>query len=71
SPMVIKLKINDEIYHIHLSIMQFILLDIINKSKNGIDVFKISSLINIKLNFISDDFLYNSITSSLKKRLLV
>lgn len=65
SPMVIKLKINDEIYHIHLSIMQFILLDIINKSKNGIDVFKISSLINIKLKLLESTF-----NSLLKMRLI-
>jgi hypothetical protein len=66
SPMVIKFKINSEIYHIHMSIMQFILLDIINKSKNnGIDVFKIASLINIKLKLLESTF-----NSLLKMRLI-
>jgi hypothetical protein len=65
SPMVIKFKINSEIYHIHLSIMQFILLDIINKNKNGIDVFKIASMINVKLKQLESVF-----NSLLKIRLI-
>ena len=65
SPIVIKFKINNEVYHIHLSIMQFILLDIINKSRNGIDVFKIASLINIKLKLLESTF-----NSLLKMRLI-
>lgn len=65
SPMIIKFKINSEIYHIRLSIMQFILLDIINKNKNGIDVFKIASMINIKLKHLESVF-----NSLLKIRLI-
>ena len=65
SPMVIKFKINGEIYHIHMSIMQFILLDIINKNKNGIDVFNIASTINIKLKLLESTF-----NSLLKMRLI-
>jgi len=65
SPMIIKFKINGEIYHIHLSIMQFILLDIINKNKNGIDVFKIASMINMKLKHLESVF-----NSLLKIRLI-
>jgi hypothetical protein len=56
SPMVIKYNINSEIYHIHMSIIQFILLDIINKNKDGIDVFKIASMINIKLKLLESTF---------------
>lgn len=65
SPMIIKFKINSEVYHIHLSIMQFILLDIINKNKNGIDVFKIASMINVKLKYLESVF-----NSLLKIRLI-
>lgn len=65
SPMIIKFKINSEVYHIHLSIMQFILLDIINKNKNGIDVFKIASMINVKLKQLENVF-----NSLLKIRLI-
>ena len=65
SPMVIKFKINGEIYHIHMSIMQFILLDIINKNKNDIDVFNIASTINIKLKLLESTF-----NSLLKMRLI-
>jgi hypothetical protein len=65
SPMIIKFKINSEIYHIHMSIMQFILLDIINKNKNGIDVFKIASMINVKLKHLESTF-----NSLLKIRLI-
>jgi len=65
SPMIIKFKINSEIYHIHMSIMQFILLDIINKNKNGIDVFKIASMINVKLKHLENVF-----NSLLKIRLI-
>lgn len=65
SPIIIKFKINGEIYHIHLSIMQFILLDIINKNKNGIDVFKIASMINVKLKHLESVF-----NSLLKIRLI-
>ena len=36
--------------------MQFILLDLINKNKNGIDVLKIASTINIKLKYLESTF---------------
>lgn len=48
-----------------MSIMQFILLDIINKNKNGIDVFNIASTINIKLKLLESTF-----NSLLKMRLI-
>ena len=48
-----------------MSIMQFILLDIINKNKNGIDVFNIASTINIKLKLLESTF-----NSLLKIRLI-
>jgi hypothetical protein len=56
SPMVIKIKLSDNIYYLNLTIIQYILLDLIIKNNNGISVQTISKNIGISLKNLENVF---------------
>jgi hypothetical protein len=65
SPMVIKIKLSDNIYYLNLTIIQYILLDLIIKNNDGISIQTISKNIGISLKNLENVF-----NSLLKVRLV-
>lgn len=65
SPMIIKIKLNDNMYYLNLTLIQYILLDLIINNNDGISIQSISKNIGISLKYLE-----NAFNSLLKVRLV-